>query len=84
MKPLKLKLGQIYEVTWNDAYGMQSWKSLEDHRAAGAWTCLTVGYYIGKNKAGDLLFAGDSDTQGLVASVQGRPLKMITKVRHLK
>lgn len=83
MKRLKLKIGKVYEVTWNDAYGIQSWKHIEDHRAHGAWECVTIGIYIGKNRAGDLLFASDTDKQGMVAGVQSRPAKMVVKIKRL-
>jgi len=80
-----LKLGQIYEVIWHDAYGQLGWHGPEYFRKNGPSKCLTVGYYIGTSKAGDLLFAGTNDTDSEnVNNISGRPKAMIKQIRELK
>jgi hypothetical protein len=67
-----------------DAYNNAGWiteaRLLEDLGCM----CWTVGYYVGRNKAGDLLFAGSKDTGGTYGSGQARPEKMIVSIRELK
>lgn len=84
MKLSKLKVGTVYEVSWNDAYGTSMWRMPEQAMKDMAEKINTVGYYVGKNKAGDLLFASSYALDGgAVGGVVGRPPKMITKVKRL-
>lgn len=85
MAKLKLKAGKLYEVTWHDAYGNLGWQHPEDILRAGPHVCKTVGYFVGHNSVGDLVFASTVYENGVSFNhVAGRPKAMVKKIRKLK
>ena len=85
--PKKFNYGDIVLVEWYDAYtSAHGWTAQKDLLEATACLCFSVGRYIGKNKAGDVLLAGswDMDTTPTCNNVSGRPIQMIQKVTLLR
>ena len=80
----KLQRNHLYEVIWMDAYNNAGWVSKAKQLEDEGCMCWTVGYYIGRNKVGDLIFAGSRDTGDTYGSGQARPEKMIVSIRDIK
>lgn len=83
-QPYKLVKGRLYEIIWHDAYSTSSWHSLENVVNETPCKCATVGWYVGRNKAGDICVAGTHDHHDSFGSVMARPVGMIQQIRELK
>ena len=86
MRIPKLKLGDMVEVTWEDATGEASWFALRDFK----WPkdkCRTIGYYLKHNKRTlalvNSLFNDFKKSEGTLGGLNTIPMGMVLRIRKL-
>jgi hypothetical protein len=88
--PKNLKPGEIIYVVWNDAFHKAwGWTSIVSVLKDGPMRCYSVGFYLGQNKAGDVLISSSYDVinptdNAAINGVLGRPLAMIQSITKIK
>jgi hypothetical protein len=81
LQQLRLTLGEVYEITWEDACGRSGWKKPFDSGVL----VRSVGYLVHRDKRGLCLASGlDPDDEEVVLSPGWVPAGMVKKVRKLR
>src|SRR3990167_4755378 len=81
----KLKICELYEVHWDDAYSYSGWWNRDELEKRSNAACTSIGCYIGLDKKGEPMFAGTIDTDsGLYNNIQVRPWRMIHTIYKVK
>ena len=81
----KLKVGDLVQIDWCDAYASLGWRTLEEALGIKQPECFTVGFYLGRTKKNEVVVAASWDRDNkLYTNISVRPHAMITKIRKLK
>lgn len=81
----KLKVGDRIEIKWKDHWSGIGWRDLESVQQSESAPCLSIGYFIGISKEGDIILSGslDPDIEN-INSVSYRLSNTVTDIRRVK